>query len=149
MRTHIKTRLFGPFFTLLFIFQLNGLAVASSEAENLFISGLAHYEVEKYDEAIKQLEGAIHLEPEIAEYHPVLAKSYGREAERTNWFKAMNLAKKTLTHLKLAAKLDNDNLEILDDLMDFYRDAPVFLGGNTEKANEIEDLIEKFSHEDH
>lgn len=149
MRTHMKNRLFNPFFTLLCLLQFSGIAVANPEADNLFNSGLAHYEDEKYDEAIKQLEGAIQLEPEIAEYHHILAKSYGREAERTDLFRAMILAKKTLTHLKLAAKLDNDNLEILDDLMDFYRDAPGFLGGNTKKANEIEGLIEKLSREDH
>ncbi|MCZ6804653.1 MAG: hypothetical protein O7D86_12175 [Proteobacteria bacterium] len=149
MRLNTKTRLFKPFLTLICLFQFIGIAVASTEAENLFKSGLAHYEVEKYDEAIKQLEGAIQLEPEIAEYHHILAKSYGREAERTNWFMAMNYAKKTLTHLELAAKLENDNLEILDDLMDFYREAPGFLGGDVKKANEIEDLIEKLGREDH
>jgi tetratricopeptide (TPR) repeat protein len=145
MRTHIKNRLFNSFFTMFCIFQLNGIAVASSESENLFNSGLTHYENEKYGEAIKQLENAIKLEPEVAKYHHILAVSYGREAEKTNWFRAMNYAKKTLTHLELAAKLDKNNLEILDDLMDFYREAPGFLGGNTKKANEIEDLIEKLS----
>jgi len=56
----------------------------------LFSTGLAHYEAEKYADAIRQLEGAIQLEPKIAEYHHILAKSYGREAERVNWFRAMN-----------------------------------------------------------
>ena len=146
MRTHIKTRLLSPLFTLFCIFQLSGIAVANSDAENLYNSGLALYENQKYDEAIKQLEDAIKLEPDVAKYHHILAVSYGREAKRVNWFSAMNLAKKTLTHLELADKLDRNNLEILDDLMDFYREAPGFLGGDTKKANEIEGLIKSLSH---
>ena len=38
----------------------------------------------------------------------------------------MDLAKKTLLHLELAAKLDSDNINILEDLMDYYREAPQF-----------------------
>ena len=67
--------------------------------------------------------------------------SYGREAELANWFKAMDYAKKTLAHLETAVKLDANNLEYLDDLMDYYRQAPRFLGGSKEKATEIENKI--------
>jgi len=147
MRTSVKICLFSQFLSLLGIFLLSGIAVANPEAENLFNSGLAHYEDQKYNKAIKELEDAVQLEPENARYHHVLAKSYGLEAKRTNWFRAMSLARKTLTHLELAAKLDNDNIEILDDLMEFYREAPGFLGGDTEKANKIQSLIEKLTHE--
>ena len=132
---------------LLCLFQLSGIAVANPEAEILFNSGIANYDAEKYDEAIKQLEGAIKMDSKIAKYHHILAVSYGREAERVNWFKAMSYAKKTRKHLEIADKLDRNNLEILDDLMDFYREAPGFLGGDTKKANEIEGLIEKLNHD--
>jgi tetratricopeptide (TPR) repeat protein len=145
----IKTMKKHNFYSYLIIFcliQLNGTALANSEAESLFNAGLAHYESEKYEEAIKELESAVKLAPDVAKYHHILAVSYGREAERANWFKAMNYAKKTLSHLESAIKLDQHNLEILDDLMDYYREAPGFLGGNVKKANEIEDLIEKLSH---
>ena len=147
MRIFLKIRLFRRFIFLPCIFLFSGISVANPEAENLFNSGLEHYEDQEYNKAIKELEGAVQLEPENARYHHILAKSYGLEAKRTNWFRAMSLAKKTLKHLKLAAKLDNDNLEILDDLMEYYREAPGFLGGDTEKANKIQDLIEKLSHE--
>ena len=145
MEKTIKNNAFKLFISLLCIFPLYGIAVASSESENLFRTGLSHYENEKYAAAIEQLEGAIKLEPEVAKYHHILAVSYGREAERVNFIKAMGLAKKTLAHLEIAAKLDGQNLEILDDLMDYYREAPGFLGGDTKKADEIEELIDKIS----
>ncbi len=120
---------------------------AIAKAENLYISGLTNYKNEKFSEAIKQLKSAVELEPEVAKYHHILAVSYGREAENVNWFKAMSYAKKTLAHLQKSDELDPNNLEILDDLMDFYHEAPAFLGGDTKKGDEIEAIIEKLSQE--
>ena len=145
MKTHAITRSLTHLFALYFLILFSGAAFASIEAENLYNSGLSHYENEKYAEAINQLEGAIKLEPEVAKYHHILAVSYGREAEQVNWITAMGFAKKTLTHLEIANKLDANNPEILDDLMDYYREAPGFLGGNDKKADEIEQIIEKLS----
>jgi len=120
---------------------------AMVEAENLYHSGLTNYENKKYAEAIKQLENAVALEPKIAKYHHILAVSYGREAENVNWFKAMDYAKRTLKHLQKSDELDPNNLEILDDLMDFYHEAPSFLGGDTKKGDEIEALIKELNQE--
>ncbi len=145
MKMPIKTGFNKLFIALLCTFAFSGIAIANAESENLFNSGLAHFEDEKYSEAIKKLKVAVEIEPQVAEYHHILAKSYGREAERTNWFKAVKYAKKTLVHLEIAAELDSQNIDILDDLMDYYREAPGFLGGNTKKANKIEDLINKIS----
>ena len=114
----------------------------------LFNSGLTHYENKKYNEAIELLEAAVKLEPEVAVYHHILAKSYGREAEQTGWFRAMSLAKKTLAHLQLANELDGDNLDILDDLKEYYREAPGFLGGDDKKADEIEKFLKNQGNEE-
>ncbi|MFT5396503.1 MAG: tetratricopeptide (TPR) repeat protein [Gammaproteobacteria bacterium] len=145
MNMSIKTSSYKLIIALLCAFAFSGIAIANAESEDLFNSGLAHFEDEKYSEAIKKLEIAVEIEPQVAEYHHVLAKSYGREAEKTNWFKAISYAKKTLAHLEIAAELDSQNIDILDDLMDYYREAPGFLGGDTKKANKIEDLINKIS----
>jgi len=145
MKMHIKASLCKLITVLLCAFAFSGIAIANAESENLFIIGLAHFEDKKYIEAIEKLKIAVELEPQVAEYHHILAKSYGREAERTNWYKAIGYAKKTLVHLEIAADLDSQNIDILDDLMDYYREAPGFLGGNTKKANEIEGLINKIN----
>ncbi len=145
MKMSIKSSLHKLITALLCAFAFSGIAIANAESESLFNSGLAHFEDEKYSEAIKKLKVAVEIDPKVAEYHHILAKSYGREAERTNWFKAISYAKKTLVHLEIAAELDSQNIDILDDLMDYYREAPGFLGGDSEKATKVEELITKIS----
>ena len=136
---------------LIFLFHLNGTVQANTgndiDPESLYISGLAHYENKQYEKAVSDLKVAVEKEPEVAKYHHILAVSYGREAENVNWFKAMDYAKKTLAHLEKANELDPYNLEILDDLMDYYHEAPGFLGGDKEKGDKIQALIEKLTNE--
>ena len=145
MKTFIRSSIDRLVIGLLCSFIFGGIAIANLESEKLFNSGLSHYENKKYDEAIKELEVAVKIEPQIARYHHLLAKSYGREAEKANWLRAIQYAKKTLVHLEIAARLDNQNIDILGDLMDYYREAPGFLGGDLEKAEKVERLIQKFS----
>ncbi len=144
----IKIYLFSSLLTLFCLFNYN-VALADEavleDSETLYLSGLAYYEKKNYEEAIKLLQSAVVQKPDVAKYHHILAVSYGREAENVNWFKAMDYAKRTLSHLERSNELDPNNLEILDDLMDFYHEAPGFLGGDTKKGDEIKALIEKLS----
>ena len=136
---------FNQLITLIGLLILSPIIFSNPESEYLFNLGSSYHQQKKYDLAIEPLENAVKLEPENAAYHRLLAVNYGRAAEEANWFRAMSLAQKTLEHLEIAADLDKNNVEILDDLMDYYREAPVFLGGNKKKADEIEALIEKLS----
>ncbi len=145
MQAVLRTHLVDIIIVLFSLFLLPDAARANPEAEKLYNVGLAYFEKGEYKAAIEKLENTIELVPENAIYHQLLAKSYGREAEIAIWFRAMSLAKKTLAHLEIAAKLDSDNVDILDDLMDYYRVAPGFLGGDAKKADEIEDLIEQIN----
>ena len=111
----------------------------------VFEQGQAYYEQGRYDLAIATLEAAAGRATGNAAFHHLLAKSYGRAAENANWFRAMGLAKKTLKHLEMAVNLDGDNLQYLDDLKDYYRAAPGFLGGNEKKADAMEALIKKIT----
>ncbi|MEQ8796016.1 MAG: hypothetical protein RLT87_04845 [Gammaproteobacteria bacterium] len=95
------------------------------------------YEAGNYDETIALLTDAVVTEPDNAAYHHLLAKSYGRSAQQVSWLKAIEYARKTRTHLEIAVKLEANNLVYLDDLMDYYLEAPVFLGGSKRKADEI------------
>ena len=139
-------------FVFICLLQINGVAIANNpvetDTEALYSSGLSHYEQKHYEKAITDLKVAVEKQPKMAKYHHILAVSYGREAAQANWFKAMDYAKKTLRHLEKANELDPYNLEILDDLMDYYHEAPGFLGGDTKKGDEIQALIEKLTFED-
>ena len=128
---------------LLCLLLISNIVNATTEAEYLYLSGLDLFEKGKFEDSIEKLESAVKLEPNIAKYHHILAKSYGRQAEGSIWFKAMKLAKKTLLHLELAAELDADNIEILHDLVKYYLEAPMFLGGSSKKANKINNRIKE------
>ena len=130
---------------MVFIVPSITLADEILTAEESFTKGNDLYEAEQYDEAIPYLEHAVKAEPENAIYHHVLAKSYGREAEKVNWFSAMNYASKTRQHLETAVELETNNIQYLDDLMDYYREAPQFLGGNKKKAEALRLRIEQLT----
>mgnify|MGYP006105126415 FL=1 len=128
---------------LLFVFQLNTWVHANTESEQLYSSSVKLFSNSKYEDSIEKLLHAIEKEPNIARYHHLLAKSYGREAENSGWLKAIRYAKKTLYHLELAFKLEPNNTEILNDLMTYYNDAPIFLGGSSKKASKIDKRIKE------
>jgi hypothetical protein len=48
------------------------------------------------------------------------------------------MAKKTRKEFEKAVELDEKNYNALEDLMQYYLEAPGFLGGSKKKANEIE-----------
>ena len=131
------------FIFLFFLLLSNKIVIADSETESLFQSGLQLFDNAKFEKSIEILEDAVELKPDVAKYHHILAKSYGRLAEESSWFKAIKLAKKTMKHLELAAELDDKNTEILSDLMKYYQDAPMFLGGSAKKASKINNKIKE------
>ena len=98
---------------MFFLLQLSNIVYAETESELLYLSSIDSYDAFKYEDSIKKLLGAIEKEPNVAKYHHLLAKSYGKEAEKSGWLKAVRYAKKTLHHLELASKLDVNNIEIL------------------------------------
>lgn len=118
-----------------------GVAATPTQALSSIETVTSMYEAGNYNEVIALLENEVVNEPNNAAYHHLLAKSYGREAQRVNWLKAMDYARKTRDHLQIAVELEATNLVYLDDLKEYYREAPVFLGGNKRKAVELEARI--------
>ena len=104
--------------------------------------GQIYYENNEFDKAISEFSAAISKSPKNSNYHHWLAKTYGELAESSGWLKAMRLAEKSRDSLKRAVELDPENIGALTDLMKYYQQAPVFLGGSEEKANEINIQLE-------
>lgn len=149
MTVQMKIPFIITLLTFVYVLQLSALAMADDNnvenSETLFRAAQKNYENKNYEDAIAKLKTAVSQEPNMAMYHHLLAVCYGREAENANWFKAMDYAEKTLAHLEKSNELDPNNLEILDDLMDYYNEAPGFLGGDSKKADEIKAKIEKLT----
>ncbi len=112
------------------------------DPDALFELGREFYSTARCDKAIGIFEALVEKSPEESRYHHWLGKCYGRTAESANWLTAMSLALKTLESFRKAVELDGTNKPALEDLMQYYEDAPGFLGGSKKKAEEIRTRME-------
>lgn len=110
---------------------------AESDNTDQFKLGQMHYAAGDYDAAINSFSMAITLAPDNSSYHHWLGKSYGMLAQESNLLRAYSLSRKTRRELERAVELDDQNIDALTDLMEYYRQAPAFLGGGEEKADKI------------
>jgi tetratricopeptide (TPR) repeat protein len=129
------------------ILRISGIAVlclvisknlyADINADEQFQLGKNYYSAGDYEAAIDAVTAATVTAPDISSYHHWLGRSYGQLARNAGLFRAYSLSRKTRQELELAVELDNENAEALADLMKFYEQAPSFLGGGKDKAEEI------------
>ena len=120
------------------------LVVFSIRADaNQSAAAIAAYEDGNYKLAKQGFVHAIQADPQNSYLHHWLGKCYGRLAERSNWFKSMSYARKTLKQFRKAVELDVNNYEALRDLIDFLETAPGFLGGNRKEAKRLGQRLEK------
>ena len=135
-----------PLLLGLFLFLTALLAVpaamAGDDPQSLFAQGQRYFTQGDYHKAVHSLKAAVELAPGNAHYHHWLGMSYGRLAEKANWFSAISLSRKTLHELQAAVSLDNSDIGALQDLMEYYQQAPGFLGGNRSKAEVIAKRLE-------
>ena len=66
-----------------------------------------------------------------------LGRAYGRRAETSNPFTAPGYASKARQMFEKSVALDPSNKEATGDLLDFYLEAPGFMGGGYEKAEAL------------
>ena len=100
-------------------------------------------EERKNDRAAEYFESATKLDPKNSTYYLWLGRAYGREAQDANVLRQPGLAKKTRSAWERAIELDPDNLDARSDLIQYYVQAPGFLGGSTSKAIEQAEEIRK------
>lgn len=117
----------------------NVQVMAGTSPDAVLTRAMEHYDAGEYETAVSLLEQALDREAAVdsGHYH-LLGRAYGRIAEQAGWFKAMSYARKTRAAFEQAVQLDPDNTAAWRDLMEYYRQAPAFLGGDTDKADEIE-----------
>lgn len=112
-------------------------------ADSSFRQGRQYYEKAEYEAAIAAFTTATTLSPETAAYHHWLGKSYGRLAEQSSLLQAYRLARKTRAELERAVALDDRDIEAVSDLMEYYRQAPAFLGGSRDQADRLRHRLEE------
>lgn len=96
-----------------------------------------------YQKATFALEAAAAAEPNNSMVQTWLGRTYGRRAESGFALAAPALAAKARDAFEKAARLDPTNGEGINDLFEYYLNAPQLLGGGIEKARALIPQISK------
>jgi predicted Zn-dependent protease len=107
--------------------------------------GRSYYKLHRWDDAIREISAAVQSAPSNGHYHLWLGRAYGEKAAHASIFAALSPAKKVGEEFELAQKLDPSNLEIRFDVLQFYLDAPGFIGGGMDKADAQARAIEQLN----
>lgn len=119
------------------------LPYGQGDANAAFYLGRIEMENSDADKAAEWFEHAVKMNPKSAVYYDWLGRAYGTQARSANKFRLPFLARKTKNAWETALALDPDNLDVRDDLITYYTQAPGFLGGSKEKAREMALEIKK------
>ncbi len=119
------------------------LAAPEKDAATLQLTGQDYFMLGEYKKASDAFEKAAVLDPNNAKLIHWLGRTYGRRAEMANPFAAPGLASKTRQSFEKAVELDPNDKDALGDLLDYYLDAPGFLGGGVNKAEMLAQMILK------
>ncbi len=104
------------------------------DADAAFHLGRTLFALRQHEEAAEWLEKAAALAPNRSDVQVSLGRAYGQAALRANILRQAGLAKKTRTAWEKAVALDANNLEARDLLIQYYLNAPGFMGGGVDKA---------------
>ncbi len=106
----------------------------SQNAATNFLLGRNYFMTGEFKKASDYLEKATGVNPARSEYMDWLGRAYGKRAETSNPIMAPSYAAKARRAFEKSVELDPQNRDALDDLFDYYLEAPGFLGGGFDKA---------------
>ncbi len=104
----------------------------------------SYFALQRWDDAVAAGERAVALDANNSDYHMWLGRAYGEKAShlsRANFVAAAQLGKKVRQEFERAVQLDASNAAARSDLIEFYIEAPSFLGGGKNKAQQQADLL--------
>ena len=116
-------------------------AVGNKDSDIYAMIGRNYYMLADYKKATDNLERAFAMNPHNAEYSLWLGRAYGRRAETSNPFTAPGHASRARQYFEKSVALDPREIEALNDLFEYYMEAPGFLGGGLDKAERIAGMI--------
>jgi tetratricopeptide (TPR) repeat protein len=103
--------------------------------------GRISFEEKNYDDAADYFDEATEASPKVAEYYVWLGDTYGTIAQDANVVKQGILAPKMRSAWESAIVLDPKNLNARESLVQYYCEAPGFMGGSFEKAHGMADQL--------
>jgi tetratricopeptide (TPR) repeat protein len=120
---------------------LNTIAERTGDVYDLM--GRSYYMQGDYRHATEYLEKAVAADPESSQHALWLGRAYGRRAETSSVVTAPRYASRARQAFEKAVELDGGNLEAVNDLFEYYLEAPGFLGGGYDKAANLAQRIAK------
>jgi tetratricopeptide (TPR) repeat protein len=101
-----------------------------------------YYAQEMADAAIHECELAASSDPGSSDTQVWLGRAYGMKASHANPLIAFSLARKVRYAFERAVQLDSRNVQAMDDLGEFYVEAPAIVGGGLDKARTLADRMQ-------
>lgn len=121
--------------------SLNVLLSLASAAPVQEAIGKNYFMMGQFKKAQEHFEKAIAADPQNSVYYHWLGKTYGRRAETSSFVTAPGYASKARQNFEKAIALDPKNKEAINDLFEYYVEAPGFLGGGLDKADALSKTI--------
>jgi tetratricopeptide (TPR) repeat protein len=109
----------------------------NKDAETWALMGQAYFMSADYKKSVEAFEKAVAADPGNAGYVHWLGRAWGRRAESATPFMAPGYATKSRGYFEKAVEMDPRNKEALNDLFDYYLQAPGFLGGGLNRAEAL------------
>ncbi len=113
----------------------------SADPATNFLLGRNYFMTGEFKKAADYFERAVVNGPTKSEYMDWLGRAFGKRAETSNPIMAPVFASKARQAFEKAAQLDPVDRDALDDLFDYYLEAPGFLGGGYDKAAVIAERL--------
>jgi tetratricopeptide (TPR) repeat protein len=117
------------------------LPVPEKKAPVVLLIGQNYFMMGDAARATEYFQQAVDLEPTNSVFYHWLGRAYGRRAETGSMFTAMGSASKARQNFEKAVQLDSHNYEAVNDLFEFYVEAPSFIGGGLDKAERLAERI--------
>lgn len=112
-------------------------AIPDKTTDAYALMGRNYYMLADFKRASELLEKAFTAQPANSDYALWLGRAYGRRAETSGVFTAPGFASRAHQYFEKAVRLNPRNLDALSDLFEYYLEAPGFLGGGMDKAQQL------------
>ena len=102
----------------------------------------AYYAEHSADDAVRECEAALQTLSKSSQAQDWMGRAYGMKAEHAGPLSGYSLAKKVKASFEVAVAQDPGNGDAIDDLGDYYVQAPSIVGGGIDKAKALAERVQ-------